>query len=123
MDITYLGHSSFKLKGKQGIVVTDPFDKSVGFSFPSVSADIVTVSHGHGDHNNAKGVSGTTARPEPWIVTTAGEYEIAGISVFGYETFHDGTKGSERGKNVVYKIVLLSQCTTRQKAMQPTLMS
>lgn len=106
MDITYLGHSSFKLKGKQGTVITDPFDSSVGFPFPSASADVVTVSHMHGDHNNTKGVSGTARRENPWLVTAAGEYEVAGISVFGYETFHDATEGKDRGKNTVYKIVL-----------------
>ena len=106
MDITYLGHSSFKLKGKQGTVVTDPFDSSVGFAFPSVSADVVTVSHTHGDHNNVKGVSGTARRENAWLVTAAGEYEVAGISVFGYESFHDATEGKDRGKNIIYKIVL-----------------
>ena len=46
MDIWYLGHSSFKLKGKTATVVTDPFDsKSVGFKFPKTEADIVTISH------------------------------------------------------------------------------
>lgn len=106
MDITMIGHASFKLKGKQGTVVTDPFDASVGFSFPSTAADIVTVSHGHVDHNHINGITGTARREKPWIVTTAGEYEVAGISIFGYESFHDDKDGSERGKNVIYKIVL-----------------
>lgn len=106
MEITYLGHSSFKLKGKQGTVVTDPFASDIGFSLPSVSADMVTISHDHHDHNNIKGVSGTARREKPWIVNAAGEYEVAGISVFGYPSFHDDKEGQERGRNIVYSIVI-----------------
>jgi L-ascorbate metabolism protein UlaG (beta-lactamase superfamily) len=106
MEITYLGHSSFKLKGKTGTIITDPFASSVGFSFPSASADMVTISHDHPDHNNEKGVSPTARRERPWIVRQAGEYEVAGISVFGHQTFHDDKKGEERGKNVVFSMIL-----------------
>ena len=54
MDITYLGHSSFKLRGKQATVVTDPFGGRVGLPYPKhTAADIVTVSHDHDDHNAA----------------------------------------------------------------------
>ena len=45
MEIVYLGHSSFRIKGKKTIVVTDPFGENVGFKMPRVSADIITVSH------------------------------------------------------------------------------
>lgn len=106
MEITYLGHSSFKLKGKAGTVVTDPFDEYVGFSFPSTSADIVTVSHDHKDHNNVKPISGTARRNNPFIVDHAGEYEVQGISVFGVKTAHDANGGVERGTNTVFSILI-----------------
>lgn len=106
MEITYLGHSSFKLKGKSGTVVTDPYEKMVGFSYPSTSADIITVSHGHPDHNNVTPIKPAGAREKPFIINTAGEYEVSGISVFGYPTFHDDTKGSDRGNNIVFAIVI-----------------
>lgn len=104
MDISYLGHSSFRIKTKTGAVVTDPFSKSSGLTPPSVNADIVTVSHQHDDHNSLKGVSGTTRRPQPFVISEPGEYEVEGISIFGYPTFHDETKGEERGENVIYLI-------------------
>lgn len=106
MEITYLGHASFRIKGKQGTIVTDPYDKSVGFSYPATTADIVTVSHGHPDHANASAVKPTSTREKPFIITAAGEYEISGISVFGYQSFHDEASGKERGSNVVYTIVV-----------------
>lgn len=107
MDITYLGHSSFKLRGKTGTVVTDPYDsKFVGFDFPKVSADIITVSHHHPDHDNVKAVSGTARRPQPFVINAPGEYELQDISVFGYPSFHDNKNGSELGKNTIMAIVI-----------------
>ena len=105
MDISYLGHSCFKLRGADAVVVTDPYPKSVGFSMPKVSADIITVSHTqHDDHNEVKNVSTTSRRDEPFVIDAPGEYEISGVSVFGISTFHDASKGDKRGKNTVYVI-------------------
>lgn len=106
MEITYLGHSCFRLKGANGTVITDPFDDYVGFNFPSASADIVTVSHDHKDHNNFKLINGTTRRDHPFIVDHPGEYEVGGISVFGVKTDHDAQGGVERGSNTVFTILI-----------------
>ncbi len=104
MDITYLGHSCFKLRGRESSLVTDPYAASVGFSLPRVSADLVTVSHFHDDHNNVSGVSGTARREKPFVIKDPGEYEISGISIFGIPTFHDAKGGAERGRNTVFVI-------------------
>lgn len=106
MTITYHGHAAFKLKGKIGTVVTDPYDDSVGFSLPKISADMVTVSHQHGDHNAISKISGTARRDKPFIVDQAGEYEVGGISVFGVEAYHDAAEGAERGKNIIFTILI-----------------
>lgn len=106
MTITYHGHSCFKIKGKRGTVVTDPFSEYVGFSLPSLSADIVTVSHDHPDHNASNKVGGTARRSKPFIIDAAGEYEVGGISVFGVPAFHDDSKGTERGRNTIFTILI-----------------
>lgn len=106
MEITYHGHATFKLKGAAGTVVTDPYHAYVGFSLPSLSADLVTVSHDHKDHNQIELVKGTARRDKPFIIDQPGEYEVAGISVFGVQTYHDMSQGVERGTNIVYTIVL-----------------
>ncbi len=98
MEITFLGHSSFRLKGKTAAVVTDPFDpEMVGLKFPRVVADIVTISHHHEDHNRAELVKGVKR-----VVSGPGEYEIMDVSIIGIATFHDEKKGGKRGKNTVY---------------------
>lgn len=106
MDITYLGHSSFKLRGKTGTVVTDPYDQNTGLKFPNTSADIVTVSHSHHDHNAVDQVSGTARREKPFVIAAPGEYELAEISLFGHSTFHDDQQGQLRGMNTVMVIHL-----------------
>lgn len=106
MEITYLGHSSFKIKGNTGTLVTDPFSNYIGFNFPSASADIITVSHDHEDHNNTKAVAGTARREVPLVVNHPGEYEAGGISVFGVKTFHDANGGVERGENIVFSFLV-----------------
>ncbi len=107
MDIQYLGHSCFKLKGKKASVVIDPYHKeSVGFGLPKLSADIVLSSHDHEDHNNVAAVKGTARRKEPFVIKEPGEYEIEGVSIFGYQTYHDEVEGEERGENVVFRVQL-----------------
>lgn len=100
MDIKYFGHASFLIKGKSASVITDPFDpKMVGLKFPSVSSDIVTISHQHEDHNQSQLVSDS-----PLVITHAGEYEKQGVRIMGISVFHDNKHGTERGKNILYKI-------------------
>jgi len=100
MDITHLGHSSFKIRGRVATVITDPYSKDlVGIKFPTVEANIVTVSHQHNDHNNTSAVSGN-----PIIIAGPGEYEIKGVRIIGVASYHDATSGSERGRNTIYRI-------------------
>lgn len=106
MEIQYLGHSCFRLKGKEGTVVTDPYGSMVGWKLPAIKADVVTVSHQHEDHNNILGVKSISDRPRPFIVDQAGEYEVGGITVFGHPTWHDGQQGVERGRNIIFSIYL-----------------
>jgi len=100
MEITHLGHSSFKIRGKSATVVTDPFSpEMIGLKFPKVEANIVTVSHQHEDHNCAANVSGA-----PIVVAGPGEYEISGVKIIGVGTYHDEMQGAKRGRNTIYHI-------------------
>jgi len=99
MDIFYLGHSSFRIKGKQKTVVTDPYGELAGKFPKGIEADMVTVSHDHEDHNQSQKVGGN-----PFIISGPGEYEVGGVSVVGVPTSHDDTDGNERGQNTAYVI-------------------
>lgn len=101
MKIEWLGHSSFRLTESTGItLVADPFDAAkVGIGFPQVSADYVTVSHKHFDHDAINNVKNYKS-----IIDATGAYELDGITVYGFMSYHDQKKGALRGKNIVYKI-------------------
>ena len=64
-----------------------------------VSANIVTITHDHPGHNYREGVDG-----EFKTSTSPGEYEIAGVFIYGVRTYHDDKKGEERGKNTSFLI-------------------
>ena len=97
MEITWLGHSCFKIRGKQATIIADPFSPANGVSIGKVSANIVTVSHEHSGHSYSSGVGGS-----PRVLSRPGEYEIAGVLIIGLATFHDANKGADRGKNTVF---------------------
>lgn len=103
MYISWLGHSCFKIQDKIApdgvILVTDPFDKSIGLKVPSFEADIVTVSHDHYDHNNVSALRGN-----PFIIDSAGEYDRKGVMIEGVESYHDDKQGAKSGKNIMYRI-------------------
>ncbi len=99
MDINWLGHSCFRISGKQATVITDPYSPSLGYSLGKPTARIVTVSHNHQGHSYVQGIGG-----EPRLVTGPGEYEISGVLIIGVATFHDMEQGGKRGRNTIYLI-------------------
>jgi L-ascorbate metabolism protein UlaG (beta-lactamase superfamily) len=103
MKITWLGHASFLVESDSGTrVVTDPYeagsyDGAVGYAPISTHADVVTVSHEHADHNAVDSVSGG-----PQVVRDTEERTIKGIPIRGISTFHDDSRGQDRGRNNIY---------------------
>lgn len=103
MKIEWLGHSSFLLEESTGTsIVTDPYEgEYVGISYPKVRADIVTISHGHHDHNAVKAVQG-----DPKVIDSVGFWEIDGVDINTLESNHDHHGGARRGKNLICKFRL-----------------
>ncbi|MBI2620907.1 MBL fold metallo-hydrolase [candidate division WWE3 bacterium] len=100
MEITYIGHSCFRIKGKNATIVVDPYDpEKVGYKLPKLEADILLISHQHADHNFKDGVKNYSL-----LADTPGEYESKGVFIQGFESFHDAEGGAQRGKNVVYYV-------------------
>lgn len=103
-DIQYLGHACFRLRGRDGIVLMDPFDRSIGIDIGRPTAQIVTVSHAHPDHANTSAVR--PLRERIFVIDGPGEYEVGGILITGVRTYHDKKKGAELGTNTVYVVHL-----------------
>jgi L-ascorbate metabolism protein UlaG (beta-lactamase superfamily) len=124
MEITWYGHSCFRLRERDATVVTDPFDKSLGYELPRIRADIVTVSHDHPNHNCAKAIKG-----EFKVIDGPGEYEIKSVFITGISTYpsqrrRKGTKeedeGDERNVIFVFESDGLTICHLGDLAQVPT---
>src|SRR5947207_12209613 len=99
MEISWLGHSCFQVRGKNVTLITDPFPPQPGYSLGKVNAPIVTISHNHAGHNYIQGVSGN-----PRVVRGPGEYEISDVLITGVASYHDNKRGQELGRNTIYII-------------------
>lgn len=98
MNIKWLGHSCFMIISEAGIkIITDPYVTGGNIKYGEIteSADIVTVSHDHFDHNNVAAVNG---KPEVVRETV----KVKGIEFEGVPSYHDEAKGQQRGKNTIF---------------------
>ena len=91
MEITWLGYSCFRLKGKNLTVITDPCPPDLGYSLEKQNARIVTVSHDHPDHSYTEAITGDTR-----IINRPGEYDVGGVLIIGLPTYHDAENGHDR---------------------------
>ncbi|MDX1992701.1 MAG: MBL fold metallo-hydrolase [bacterium] len=79
MDITWYGHSCFRIVERGQIsVITDPYSDIIGLPVPKLKGDVVTISHHSPGHANGEAVKGATH-----FLTGPGEYEIGGVFVTG----------------------------------------
>ncbi len=98
MNIKWLGHACFLITSDGGTrIITDPYESGGGLSYGEIteSADIVTVSHDHFDHNNISAIGGS-----PQVVK--GTVRAEGIEFKGIPSFHDESGGKQRGKNTIF---------------------
>lgn len=108
MDIYWGGQALIKLKGKNTTVVIDPYEPDfTGLKLPKdLAADMVLISHGHNDHNNAKVIDSTpSGNGKPMVFERCGEYEVAGVVASGISSFHDEKNGLERGSNIIFHLM------------------
>jgi L-ascorbate metabolism protein UlaG (beta-lactamase superfamily) len=98
MDIDWYGHSCFRLREAGVTIVTDPYDKSVGYTLPRLRADIVTISHDSPGHAAVSAV-----KVEGKTLTRPGEYEISGVFITGIQTWRgNGGKDAAKEENTVF---------------------
>jgi L-ascorbate metabolism protein UlaG (beta-lactamase superfamily) len=82
VDLTWLGHACFRVRGRDVTIVTDPYEGTDwGYSPISTSANVVTISNDHPHHAGLSGIEGS-----PRVLRGPGEYEIGGALVWGVRT-------------------------------------
>ncbi len=100
MHIIWHGQNCFqiitqKIKDGQVNIVIDPFSKEIGLKPPSLSADILLISHNQ--HHNLKSIKGN-----PFLISGPGEYEVKRVFIQGIPSKELSDKQSER--NTIYTI-------------------
>ena len=99
MDISWFGHSCFRIAERGRItVVTDPFADNIGLTPLKLKADVVTISHDEPGHNNVDAV-----KNDAYIIRGPGEYEIGTVFINGV-AMHDPSNTTAR-PNVAYHIM------------------
>jgi L-ascorbate metabolism protein UlaG (beta-lactamase superfamily) len=97
LDITWYGHSCFKLAERGQItILTDPYHESIGLPSLKWKSDVVTVSHDAVGHNAIDNVKGFTH-----VLSNPGEFEIGGVFLQGI-AMH-GSEAGKRNYNVGFK--------------------
>ncbi|MFC1929402.1 MBL fold metallo-hydrolase [Chloroflexota bacterium] len=98
MKVKWLGQASFLITSASGTkIITDPYATNDKLQYGEINetADIVTISHDHFDHNNVAAVKGN-----PEVVR--GTAEAKGIKFKGIPTYHDDVQGGKRGSNTIF---------------------
>jgi L-ascorbate metabolism protein UlaG (beta-lactamase superfamily) len=110
MIIRWYGQSAFSLVDGGTTVFVDPFGDMSGaaargmqFEYPAiegVTADLLLVTHEHGDHNGVEAIGG-----EPRTIrSTAGTFDDGTIVAIASE--HDDVAGTRRGPNTIFRFTL-----------------
>jgi L-ascorbate metabolism protein UlaG (beta-lactamase superfamily) len=103
IKIEWFGHACFKVSTNKVSIVIDPFDHSVGYKVPDLTADVLLMSHDHFDHSYAKAVR---AKDSFKGNALPGGKNITGGNIKSISTWHDTSRGSQRGANAIWRIEL-----------------
>ena len=98
VDIDWFGHSCFRLREGGVTIITDPYDKGLGYTLPRLRADLITVSHDSPGHSAVTAVKGDLK-----VLRRPGEYEVKGVFITGLQTWRGaGPHGEAREENTVF---------------------
>jgi L-ascorbate metabolism protein UlaG (beta-lactamase superfamily) len=114
MELTWYGRTCIRLRGRDAVVVNDPYPSIVGPTGRGITADVVTFSHPDDNHPPKKATKlsrdGGTAIPtslEPaFVLDGPGEYEVHDVLLTGVRTYRDNDKGSQRGRQTSFVMEL-----------------
>jgi len=105
VKVAWHGHACFEIVSSKGLTLgIDPHDgKSLGIKPPRFKADVVLLTHEHFDHNVAQAIS----KPDSKVYRMfTGDTSQDDVRIKGFMSYHDKFKGSQRGRNVIYKITV-----------------
>jgi L-ascorbate metabolism protein UlaG (beta-lactamase superfamily) len=112
MELTWYGRTCIRLRGKDAVVVADPYQAVVGPTGRGITGDIVLFSHpDDAPLSKAKGKlsrDGKSRLPssldDAFVLDGPGEYEVKDVLMTGIRTYRDDLRGATRGKGVSFAV-------------------
>ncbi len=106
VTLRWFGHAFFLMTSTEGVrVAMDPFGE-IGYPLPEVAADVVTVSHEHGDHNGADRLAGSPVILRGLKPGGAGwnsiSYGMKDVRITALPAYHDDVQGRRAGLNTIF---------------------
>ncbi len=97
MRIEWIGHACFRMTAQDGtVVITDPYDESVGIRMLPLKDDLITMSHEHHDHNETSMIVGNP------VIARGPQLAAAGsVTARAVNSWHDDAQGTLRGFNTI----------------------
>jgi len=112
MELTWYGRTCIRLRGKDAVVVADPYQAVVGPTGRGITGDIVTFSHP--DDTPLPKAKGKTSRDgktrlpssleDAFVLDGPGEYEVRQVLMTGVRTYRDDLRGATKGKGVCFAV-------------------
>jgi L-ascorbate metabolism protein UlaG (beta-lactamase superfamily) len=114
MELTWYGRTCIRLRGKDAVVVADPYPSIVGPTGRGITGEIVTISHpddsplpkAKGSLSRDGGTMIPTSLESAFVLDGPGEYEVRHVLVNGVRTFRDDVRGKERGRQTAFVVEL-----------------
>jgi L-ascorbate metabolism protein UlaG (beta-lactamase superfamily) len=114
MELTWFGRTCVRLRGRDAVVVTDPYQAVVGPTGRGLTGDIVTISHP--DDTPLPRPKGRLSRDgrthlptsleDAFVLDGPGEYEVKHVLLTGVRTYRDDTNGANNGRQTAFAIEL-----------------
>jgi L-ascorbate metabolism protein UlaG (beta-lactamase superfamily) len=116
MELTWYGRTCVRLRGRDAVVVADPYAAVVGPTGRGITGEIVTFSHPDDSPPPKAKAKAKRSRDGRTILPTSleaafvldgpGEYEIKDVLLTGVRTYRDDSQGRDRGKQTAFVVEL-----------------
>jgi L-ascorbate metabolism protein UlaG (beta-lactamase superfamily) len=112
MELTWYGRTCIRIRGRDAVVVADPYQSVVGPTGRGISGDVVTFSHpddnplprARGKHSRDGKTLLPSSLENAFVLDGPGEYEVKEVLVTGVRTYRDDARGAKSGKQTAFLI-------------------
>jgi L-ascorbate metabolism protein UlaG (beta-lactamase superfamily) len=114
MEVSWYGRTCIRLRGRDAVVVADPYQAVVGPTGRGITGDVVTFSHP--DDTPLPRAKGRVSRDggsilpssleSAFVLDGPGEYEVRDVLLTGVRTYRDDDRGGQKGKQTAFVVEL-----------------